>query len=439
MSLASSDSDKQQYSLDFLEASLTNISLEQLSPSEIFKDINQERQQYRSEPPSPETQQPKMHDRMPSKSFQKSELEGSTGLPKLDPERVEQFGSRMLSLLNNGALTLMISIGHKTGLFETLAALPPVTSSELAKSAGLHERYVREWLSAMYVGGIVSATDSPDGKFYLPAENAAFLTWGRGPENVAVLSQYISILSSFEAKTAECFRSGGGIPVSEFGELKAIMAADAAQTIASSLVDWILPLGDGMLLADLRAGIDVLDVECGSGINLITLAKAFRLSWFTGYDSNQAHIAVARHAAEKEGLHNVRFKCMQVTESSEYAAYDVVTCFGGLVETGDVKNVVARIFEVLRRGGTFLLQDVAASSDARSNRKHPAGPLLYTISVMFSIPATMFKTGKEEEAVGVMWGNDRALELVRKVGFKCDGVKQLPDDHCNVFFFCQRE
>lgn len=375
--------------------------------------------------------------------FESLDMEGSTGLPKLDPERVEQFGSRMLSLLNNGALTLMISIGHKTGLFETMAALPAVTSHELAKTAGLYERYVREWLATMYVGGIISTQDvkdkSDDIKFYLPPENAAFLTWGRGPENVAVLSQYISILSSFEAKSVECFRSGKGIPSSEFGELKSIMAADAAQTIASSLVDWILPLSEGMLIADLRAGIDVLDVECGSGINLITLAKEFRMSWFTGYDSNPAHIAVARDAAEREGLQNIRFKCMQVTESSEFSAYDLVTCFGGLVETGDVHNVVSRIYQVLRRGGTFLLQDVAASSDARSNRSHPAGPLLYTISVMFSVPSTLFKTGKDEEAVGVMWGNDRALDLVREIGFKCDGIRQLPDDHCNVFFFCQRE
>lgn len=372
-----------------------------------------------------------------------SDVEGSTGLGKLDPDRVEEFGSRMLNMLNNGALTLMISIGHKTGLFETMAALPPVTSQELSKSTGLYERYVREWLATMYVGGIISAEEAVDNrteiKYYLPPENAAFLTWGRGPENVAVLSQYISILSSFEAKSVQCFRSGKGIPACEFGELKSIMTADAAQTIASSLVDWILPLGEGMLVSDLRAGIDVLDIECGSGINLITLAKEFKRSWFTGYDSNPAHIAVAKDAAEREGLQNIRFKCVQVTESSEFSAYDLVTCFGGLVETGDVRNVVKRVYHVLRRGGTFLLQDVAASSDARSNRSHPAGPLLYTISVIFSVPATLHKTGKAEEAVGIMWGNDCALGIIRDAGFTCDGLRQLPDDNCNVFFFCTHD
>lgn len=349
----------------------------------------------------------------------------------------------MLTFLNNGALTLMISIGHKVGMFEAMASLPSVTSHQLAQATKLHERYVREWLATMYVGGIVAIEDRIDknqeNRYFLPNEHAAFLTWGRGPENVAVLSQYISILSSFESKSVECFRTGKGISASEFGDLKSIMAADSAQTIASSLVSWILPLGSGMIMSDLKAGIDVLDVECGSGINLITLAKEYPKSWFTGYDINPEHIAIAKDAADKEKLKNIRFKCVQITDSCESSAYDLITCFGGLVETGDVGNVVLRIYQALRRGGTFLLQDVAASSDAKENRSHPAGPLLYTISVMFSVPSTIFKTGSDDEAVGVMWGNDKALNLVRDVGFKCEGAKQLPEDHCNVFFFCVRE
>ena len=361
----------------------------------------------------------------------------------LDHDKLDIFGARMLTFLNNGALTIMLSIGHKLGLFEAMASLPPVTPLQLSQTTGLHERYLREWLSTMYVGGILSidekSSNNPDQRFFLPREHAAFLTWGRGPENVAVLSQYISILSSFEARTIECFKSGGGIQSNEFGELKSIMAADSAQTIASSLVDWILPMGQGMVVSDLKEGIDVLDVGCGSGFNLITLAREYPKSWFTGYDINPAHIAIARNAAEKEKLRNIRFKCVAITESMESAAYDLITCFGGLVETGDVSNVIRRIHQALRQGGTFLLQDVASSSNVKENRAHPAGPLLYAISVIYSLPATIAKTGSPKEAFGVMWGNDRVLGLVREEGFKCDGPRTLPEDHCNVFFFCTRD
>jgi ubiquinone/menaquinone biosynthesis C-methylase UbiE len=370
------------------------------------------------------------------------------GSTSLDRGKAEVFGTRMLTLLNNGATALMISIGHKTGLFEAMAALPPVTSTELASAAGLNERYVREWLVAMYVSGIVEMEISGEeennikGKrarlYTLPPENAAFLTWGRGPENVAVLSQYISILSAYEGRTVECFRNGGGVDGNKFGELKAIMAADAAQTIAASLVDWILPLGGVELVADMHSGIDILDIQCGTGINLITMAKAFPNSWFTGYDRDPSSLKLAREAVEQEELRNVRFKHLDILESAELSAYDLITCFGSLTESGDIRAVTSRAFSALREQGIFLIQDVAASSDVRANRSHPAGPLMYAVSVMFALPSSIAKSGDEKHALGLMWGNDSVVRLVRDVGFRCDGPKKLPDDHCNAFFFCVR-
>ena len=70
-----------------------------------------------------------------------------------DSAKAEAFASRVLTTLNDGALCLMISVGHRTGLFDTLRTLPPATSEEIAARAGLNERYVREWLGAMVTGG----------------------------------------------------------------------------------------------------------------------------------------------------------------------------------------------------------------------------------------------------------------------------------------------
>lgn len=351
----------------------------------------------------------------------------------------------MLTLLNNGATTLMISVGYKTGLFEAMASLPPVSSHELASAAGLHERYVREWLASMYVSNLIelAKNEKKEGddekkvdRYTLPSENAAFLTWGRGPENVAVLSQYISLLSAFEAKTVDCFRNGGGIPSAEFGELKAVMAADAAQTIAASLVEWIIPMNGDQLDKDLEEGIDVLDIQSGTGMNLLTLAAKYPLSWFTGYDSDASNINLAQKAVRKAGIRNVRFKQADILTTSESSAYDLITCFGSLGETGNPRGVLSRVRSGLRNEGTFILQDINASSDAKSNRDHPAGPLMYTVSVMFTVPSSISKNGNDEQAVGYMWGNDTAMKMIREVGMSCDGPKHLEDDHCNVFFFC---
>jgi hypothetical protein len=111
--------------------------------------------------------------------------------PRLDSAKAGAFAERLLHALNDGALCLMISIGHRTGLFDVMSGLPPSTSPEIARAAGLNERYVREWLGAMVTGRVVE-TDAGAQRFSLPAEHAAFLTRAAKADNMAVFAQYIS-------------------------------------------------------------------------------------------------------------------------------------------------------------------------------------------------------------------------------------------------------
>ncbi len=56
--------------------------------------------------------------------------------PAIDQVRAEAFGGRMVGVLNDACLTLMTSVGHQVGLFDTLAGLPPATSQQVADAAG---------------------------------------------------------------------------------------------------------------------------------------------------------------------------------------------------------------------------------------------------------------------------------------------------------------
>lgn len=58
-----------------------------------------------------------------------------------DSARAEAFAGQLLAALNNGALCLMASIGHRTGLFDIMCGLPPSTSAEIADKAGLRQMY----------------------------------------------------------------------------------------------------------------------------------------------------------------------------------------------------------------------------------------------------------------------------------------------------------
>ena len=55
---------------------------------------------------------------------------------ELDAAKAEAFGGRMMGVLNGAMLAIMGSIGHETGLFDTMATLPPSTSAEVARREG---------------------------------------------------------------------------------------------------------------------------------------------------------------------------------------------------------------------------------------------------------------------------------------------------------------
>lgn len=99
-----------------------------------------------------------------------------------DPAKVEAFGGKLVGTLNDAALMMMISLGHRTGLFDAMSLMPSATSSQIAEQADLSERYVREWLGAMMTGGLIE--HDPSAKTYrLPPEHAAMLTRAAAPNN----------------------------------------------------------------------------------------------------------------------------------------------------------------------------------------------------------------------------------------------------------------
>src|SRR5690606_34688231 len=111
--------------------------------------------------------------------------------------QADNFASSLLDMLNKSSLALMISIGHRSGLFDALSDMDFATSAEISEKTKLNERYVREWLGAMVSGGVMEYL--PEEKLYkLPAEHAAYLTRKVVADNMAVFMQYVSIMGEVE-------------------------------------------------------------------------------------------------------------------------------------------------------------------------------------------------------------------------------------------------
>jgi SAM-dependent methyltransferase len=344
-----------------------------------------------------------------------------------------EFAQRMFHMLNEAMLALMVSVGHRTGLFDVMATMPAATSAEIASHAELDERYVREWLAAMTTGRIVGH-DAAAGTFSLPADHAAWLTRTAGPDNLAVEAQYVGLLALVEDQVVDCFRQGGGVPYSSFPKFQALMAEDSGAVRDATLIGVTLPLVPG-LTDRLEEGIDVADVGCGSGHAANLIAEAFPRSRVVGFDFSDTGLAAARAEADRNGLTNARFEKRDAARLGETARFDLIMTFDAVHDQARPDEVLAGIAEALRPGGVYLCVDVAASSKLSENMDHPLGPFGYTISCMHCMTVSLAEGGM---GLGAMWGEQKALQMLSDAGFASVDVEHVEGDILNTYFIATK-
>ncbi len=353
-----------------------------------------------------------------------------------DAAKAEAFAGRLLTALNNGATCLMTSIGHRTGLFDAMRGLPAATSAEIARRAGLDERYVREWLGAMATAGVVEV--DPTSTYYLlPAEHAAFLTRAAATDNIALFTQYIAVMGGVEDEIVECFKQGGGVPYERFPRFHAVMAEDSGLSVGSALEAHVLPLVP-RLTERLTEGIRVLDAGCGSGRILNRLAELYPQSRFTGIDLSPEATASARAEAAGRGLRNVEFITRDLSDfhaTAEPEAFDFITTFDAIHDQAQPLNVLQGIYRALAADGVYLMQDIRGSSHVYTDIGHPIGPFLYAISTMHCMTVSLAQGG---EGLGTMWGEEKTREYLQRAGFRSIATHQLAHDFQNNWYVVRK-
>ncbi|MDQ3281074.1 MAG: class I SAM-dependent methyltransferase [Acidobacteriota bacterium] len=323
------------------------------------------------------------------------------------------YASRIGRVVNSGFTAVMISIGHRTGLFDVMAALPPSTSEQIARAAGLAERYVREWLAALASAHIVHF-DARTSTYVLPIEYAAVLSRRAGTNNLAPAAQMLSLLASVEDMVVAAFQSGGGVLPEAYDRFHQLVSSEKRLTIDASYVDALVDLVPALRL-HLDLGASVLDAGCGDGALLTRMARMFPRSRFRGYDISAPATERARENAAEADLRNVDFQVRDVRELDEPHAYDLILAVESVHEMGFPRVALRRIARALKRDGVFVMQELAASSHLAPNIEHPFAPMLYALSCLHSVPVALSQDG---EALGRMWGSERAEKLLSEAGFR---------------------
>ena len=116
--------------------------------------------------------------------------------------------------------------------------------------------------------------------------------------------------------------------------------------------------------------------------------------------------------------------------------YDLITAFDAIHDQAQPAQVLAAIARALRPGGTFLMVDIAASSNLAENGEHPLGSYLYTVSCMHCMTVSLAQGGA---GLGTMWGEQVALRMLAEAGFSQVEVRRVPGDIINSYYIARRD
>ena len=347
-----------------------------------------------------------------------------------EPADADACFARLVTVLNSGMLALMISVGERVGLFDTMRSLPASTSAQVATAAGLDERYVREWLAALTAGGIV-IHDPAAGTFELPPAYGEALSRGLGrPESIAGMCQHVAMLGKVEDRITEHFRQGGGVPYDTYEQLWGAAESYDLDAVDPMAVDHVLSLLPG-IGERLGAGIDVADVGCGWGAQLNLLARRYPASRFVGFELAEASaLRTARLVAERHRLRNVRFQQNDATTLDGAEKFDLILTFDAIHDQVRPDLALRAIARSLKPGGVYVGVDISGSSTLADNLDDPLNVFKYAWSVMYCMTVSLAYGGM---GLGTMWGEERARAMMTEAGFTNVRTVHLPGDLINCY------
>lgn len=351
------------------------------------------------------------------------------------PDLLKLFSFQVFSKLEGAVTAGMIHLGDTLGLYEVLANTQGLTSSELAESAGLHERWVREWLHNQLAARIISCVDmaADDPVFYLTPEAIAVLATPNHPAyGMGMFHRLPQTMNALEYMP-ESFRTGLGHDYDSHGPQGAVGIEKSFEPWNQNFLLPVVVPAIKDLQRKLETGIRVADIGCGSGGLSLLMAREFPKSTFIGFDISQYALQRGQERLAQSGLSNVMFVDPRDSSVSSHEKFDLVCTFDCIHDMTHPTDMMRTIRESLNDDGVWLLVDIKAHDSLELNvSKNPMASLLYGISVLSCMSSAM--SAPDGEGLGTLGlSGAKAEEMARRAGFS--SFSRLDIDHSvNAFY-----
>lgn len=327
-----------------------------------------------------------------------------------------------------GAFDLLsVYLGDELGLYRALQEKGPLTSSELADAAGIHERYAREWLEQQAASELLDVENGAERRFRLPEGHDEALLDASSLNYVAPLARGLVGAMRPLDSVLIAFRTGDGVPYADYGDNLHEAQAAFTRPLFENLLgkEWLpsVPELDNRLKADPPAR--VADVACGQGRSSIELARAYPKVRVDGIDSDPASMERARENLAGSGVEDrVAFHERDAADAELQGRYDLVTIFEALHDMSYPVEVLRAARDLLADGGVVLIGDERTEDEFTA----PAGEierLYYGFSVFHCLPVGM--VGEGAAGTGTVIRPETVRRYATDAGFASCEV--LPIEH----------
>jgi SAM-dependent methyltransferase len=330
-----------------------------------------------------------------------------------NPAKLNELAGKLVGDLGAAMAGASVLLGDRLGLYKAMARGEPVTSAELAKKTKLHERYVREWLSAQAASGYVDY-DADKDEFSLSPEQAMAFAEENSPIFFAGAFDIVQATYLDEPKVEEAFRTGKGVGWHDhskclFSGTERFFRPGYNANLVSS---WI-PALDGVE-AKLKAGAKVADVGCGHGASAILMAKAYPKSEFFGFDYHAPSLERAKELAKEAGVSDRVTFAKATAKDFPAKDYDLVAFFDCLHDMGDPVGAGKHVRDSLAKDGVWMIVEPFAHDKLKDNL-NPVGRVYYSASTFICTPASL----SQEVALGLgaQAGERRLRQVATEAGF----------------------
>ena len=355
---------------------------------------------------------------------------------ELDPDALKMFSFGIFSKLEGAVTAGMIHLGDRLGLYAVMASSTDGDTSEsLALKAGLHERWVREWLHNQIAARIVTCADLSDSQpiFHLSPEGVAVLATPNHPAyGMGMFHRLPQTMGALSAMP-EAFRTGVGLDYDSHGPEGAVGIERSFEPWNQNfLIPIVIPALAGMQ-QKLTAGARVADIGCGSGGAALLMGSSFPNSVIDGFDISRFALERAEERKSESMVRNVSFFDPRDKPISDDNSYDLICTFDCIHDMTHPTEMMKTIRKALKDDGTWLLVDIKAHDSLELNvSKNPMASLLYGISVLSCMSSAMSEAGGE--GLGTLGlSATRAESMALEAGFT--HFKKLDVDHSvNAFY-----